>query len=177
LKFPFSTSHFQPFSGSFLLTLQKNIQMKNYFIVIALVLGICSVSNVFGQAKNYGAKIDDKGVMAMGDLVKQMQNQDKMKAKVEGKVSSVCQAKGCWMMLETGNGNSMRVTFKDYEFFVPKDIAGKTVIIEGVAEKSTTSVEELRHYAQDAKKSKEEIEKITEPKSEMVFEAVGVIVK
>jgi hypothetical protein len=38
----------------------------------------------------------------------------------------------------------------------------------------TTTVEELKHFAEDDGKSKEEIEKITEPKIEMVFEASGV---
>jgi hypothetical protein len=49
--------------------------------------------------------------------------------------------------------------------------------MRGTASINVTSVEELRHYAEDAKKSKEEIEKITEPKSELVFEADGVIIK
>ena len=71
----------------------------------------------------------------------------------------------------------MRVTFKDYAFFVPKDASGKTVIMDGYAYKNVTTVAELRHYAEDAGKPKEEIEKITEPESELVFEAHGVIIK
>ncbi len=71
----------------------------------------------------------------------------------------------------------MRVTFKDYGFFVPKDIAGKTVVVEGVAQKKTTPVSELRHYAEDAGKSKAEIAQITDPKNELAFVADGVIVK
>lgn len=151
--------------------------MKNYLFTLILIAGIYAGGTVVAQDHHYGAKIDASGAMAMGDLVKQMQGKKEMKAKVEGKVASVCQAKGCWMTLETGTGSTMRVTFKDYEFFVPKNIAGKTVIVEGVAQMNTTSVEELKHYAEDAKKSKEEIAKITEPKSELVFEAEGVIVK
>ncbi|MFM7903146.1 MAG: DUF4920 domain-containing protein, partial [Bacteroidota bacterium] len=125
----------------------------------------------------FGEKFDPKGAMAMGDMLKQMQGQESMPAVVEGKVSSVCQAKGCWMKLETGNGETIRVSFKDYGFFVPKDLAGSTVVMRGTASINVTSVEELRHYAEDAKKSKEEIEKITEPKRELVFEADGVIIK
>jgi hypothetical protein len=41
----------------------------------------------------------------------------------------------------------------------------------------TTTVAQLRHYAEDAGKSKEEIAKITEPKIELTFMADGVIVK
>jgi hypothetical protein len=50
-------------------------------------------------------------------------------------------------------------------------------VFEGEAKVKTTSVAELRHYAEDAKKSKTEIMKITEPKRELTFVADGVIVK
>jgi uncharacterized protein (UPF0335 family) len=59
---------------------------------------------------------------------------------------------------------------------MPKDIVGKTVVLEGISKKEVTSVDELKHYAEDAKKSKEEIAKITEPKKEIKFEAKGVLV-
>jgi hypothetical protein len=150
--------------------------MKKYLFVISLFTSVL-FSGLANAQSYYGAKIDPDGAMAMGDLVKQMQGKEEMAAKVEGKIRAVCQTKGCWMTLEKGDGTTMRVTFTDYGFFVPKDIDGKTVIIQGRAKINTTSVDELRHYAEDAKKSKEEIEKITQPKVEMVFEADGVIVK
>jgi hypothetical protein len=81
------------------------------------------------------------------------------------------------MKVKTTDGQTMRVSFKDYGFFVPKDIAGKTVVIDGEAKMKTTSVAELQHYAEDAGKSKAEIAKITEPKHELTFVADGVIVK
>jgi hypothetical protein len=92
-------------------------------------------------------------------------------------VESVCQVKGCWMKVKLDNGETMRVMFKDYGFFVPKDIAGKTVVFEGEAQKKMVPVEHLQHYAKDAGQSQEEIAKITEPKQELTFIADGVIVK
>ncbi len=70
----------------------------------------------------------------------------------------------------------MRVTFKDYAFFMPKDLAGKRVVVDGIAYISETSVEELRHYAEDAGKAPDEIAGITEPLRELAFEAAGVLV-
>ena len=90
---------------------------------------------------------------------------------------AACQVKGCWMTADLGNGESMRIRFKDYGFFVPKDAGGKDFYAQGVASWDTTSVAELRHYAEDAGKSKEEIEKIKEPKVELVFLAEGVIIE
>jgi hypothetical protein len=97
--------------------------------------------------------------------------------KVEAKVNSCCQKRGCWMMVDLQNGEEMRVSFKDYGFFVPIDAAGKTVIMQGRAWQDTTSVDMLRHYAEDAGKSKEEIAKITEPEIKLAFEADGLILK
>jgi hypothetical protein len=70
----------------------------------------------------------------------------------------------------------MRVTFKDYAFFMPKDLSGKRVVVDGFARVETTSVEVLRHYAEDAKKTPAEITAITEPKREVSFEAAGVLI-
>lgn len=127
----------------------------------------------------FGAKIDEAGAISMDSLLALVNagSTDMNGVKVEGKVSDVCQAKGCWMQLEKGDGSTMRVTFKDYGFFVPKDCAGKSAIILGHAYMDTTSIEDLRHFAEDAGKTKEEIEKITEPEVELAFEAEGVIIK
>jgi len=81
------------------------------------------------------------------------------------------------MVLNLGEGNDMRVTFKDYGFFVPKDAAGKTAIVQGVATMDTTDVATLQHYAEDAGESQEVIDAITEPEFNYAFEAVGVIIK
>jgi hypothetical protein len=60
---------------------------------------------------------------------------------------------------------------------MPKDAAGRTAIISGIAKVEETSIADLQEYAKDAGKSKEEIAAITEPKQELAFEASGVILK
>lgn len=78
---------------------------------------------------------------------------------VTATAEQVCQKKGCWMILKEGE-TAIRVTFKDYGFFVPKEILGKTVTVEGLLEEKVVSEKEERHYAKDAGKSKAEIAKI-----------------
>ena len=146
-----------------------------------LFIGLFATLSVGVYAQNevsyHGKKITDAKAIPATQLATRMATKDHMMAKVTGTVESVCQAKGCWMKVKTGDGQTMRVTFKDYGFFVPKDIVGKTVVMEGTAETTTTPVAELRHYAEDAGKSKAEIEKITEPEKAVTFVADGVIVK
>jgi hypothetical protein len=125
----------------------------------------------------FGDSITTDGATDASQLVTMLQAKDSLPVKVEGKVTAVCQKKGCWMKMDLGNNQTMRITFKDYGFFVPKDASGKTAIVDGYAYNDTISVDELRHYAEDAGSSKEEIEKIVNPEVEFSFEAKGVILK
>ena len=93
--------------------------------------------------------------------------------KVTGKVIEVCKAEGCWVRMETRSG-SILVKMKDHAFLVPVALEGKTIVADGVATFKETSVAQLRHFAEDAGKTKEEIEKITIPKKEIVFQATGI---
>lgn len=150
--------------------------MKTLLLTSLLVAASVSVF-AQGDISYHGKKITESGAIPATQLATKMADKTEMPAKVEGTVESVCKVKGCWMKVKTSDGQTMRVTFKDYGFFVPKDIVGKTVVVEGTAETSTTPVADLRHFAQDAGKSKEEIEKITEPEKALTFVADGVIVK
>ncbi|MDO5969931.1 DUF4920 domain-containing protein [Flavivirga aquimarina] len=129
---------------------------------------------------SFGKKIiADDAIMAtsMAKHYKTMSTGDSINSKMIAKVNSVCQAKGCWMTLNLEDGNEVMVKFKDYGFFVPKDITGKEVIVNGKAYVKEVSVDELKHYAEDADKSTEEIAAITQPKRTYSFEADGVLLK
>ena len=72
-------------------------------------------------------------------------------------------------------GKESMVRFKDYGFFVPKDIADQRIIIEGVAFIEEVSVNTLRHYAEDDGKSAKEIAIITESKKILTVVSSGVL--
>ncbi len=155
------------------------------YFATAAVLGACGMdqsTSVNAQSatgpKYLGARITADNAITYNELMPKMEKTDSLATKVTGKVKEVCQNKGCWMTLvsEQPGKPDMRVTFKDYAFFMPKDISGKRVVIDGFAFVDVTSVADLRHYAEDAGKSKEEIAAITEPKREVAFEAAGVII-
>lgn len=139
------------------------------------ILAFIAASSAFGQTA-FGERTTADGAIPANTLAAKMKGLDSLAVKVTGTIAGVCQKKGCWMQLDIGEGKMMRVRFKDYAFFVPKNISGKTVVLDGLAYNSTTSVAQLRHYAQDAGKSKAEIEKITKPETNVVFEARGVMV-
>lgn len=128
-------------------------------------------------AGTYGAEFTASDVVLADKLLatfEQSELADTLHTTLRGTVNEVCQAKGCWMTIAASNDEDMMVKFKDYGFFMPKDISGREVVMRGMAYYQITPVDELQHYAEDAGKSQEEIDAITEPKRELRFLADGV---
>jgi Domain of unknown function (DUF4920) len=131
-----------------------------------------------GQATKgmiFGEKTTVEGAISSKELAGKLKGTEPAEVKVTGKVVEVCKAEGCWLRMET-SGGSMLIKMKDHAFLVPLDMNGKTIVAEGTATLKETSVEMLRHYAEDAGKSKEEIAKIKEPKKEVTMQAKGILV-
>ncbi len=130
---------------------------------------------------SFGATISATDYLNSNDALsnyKSLKLGDTINLKFNANIKEVCANKGCWMTLPLGNEDeNVMVRFKDYGFFMPKDAAGKEVIVDGKAFVNEVSVADLKHYAEDAGKSPEEIAKITEPSMEFAFEANGVLLK
>ncbi len=126
---------------------------------------------------NFGAAVSAEGAISGEDLLTQLESNDSVHVKLTGEIESCCQAKGCWMTMPLSADKEMMVKFKDYGFFVPRNSAGKPATIEGWAYREIVEVDELRHYAQDAGESEEEINKITEPEERITFMADGVLIE
>tara|TARA_B100001109_G_scaffold243092_1_gene228596 strand:+ start:6431 stop:6958 length:528 start_codon:yes stop_codon:yes gene_type:complete len=135
------------------------------------------VTEMEADSVHFGELIDEEGALTIDEFAMKMEGQDTLEVKILAVATDVCQKKGCWMKVQTADGGDMRIRFKDYGFFVPKDISGKQVIFEGIAYQDTTSVEDLRHYAEDGGQSPEEIAAITEPEIKTSFLAHGVLIK
>jgi hypothetical protein len=154
--------------------------MKSVLILILFIsfsfVGFAQDPTPAVKGATYGAGTTADGAINITQASDQIKEKDKFTGKVTGKVVSVCLEKGCWMKVARDNGEPVMVKFKDYGFFMPKDIVGKEVVLDGEATVKETSVKQLKHYAADAGKSKEEIEKIKEPKKEVIFVAKGVLV-
>lgn len=151
-------------------------------IALLLVVGVVKWSyaqppaGTANAGNTYGEKINAKRTSSISLVSSKLSQKDSVAAKISGKVLASCPKKGCWMEVELEDKSKMFVKFKDYAFFVPTDIVGKSVILEGIAFNQTTSVAELQHYAKDAKKSQVEIDAIKEPQKQVRFLADGVLV-
>jgi Domain of unknown function (DUF4920) len=153
--------------------------MKKLVLAVLLFSGISAMAqppNVPAKkGSKFGAKVTSKGAVTPDELGNLLTDKKEADVKIKGKVVEVCKAEGCWLRMETPTGN-MLIKMKDHAFLVPLVLNGKTIVAEGVATVKETTVEMLKHYAEDAGKSKAEIDAITEPKKEIVLQAKGILV-
>ena len=164
--------------------------MKKYIAVFALGLatlgyaqekqmktmgppaGNALVGDVYGASVKNNA---EKKAITVADLDKKLKKENKIEnVTVKGEVVDVCEKKGCWLTIKTDNNEQFFVKMKDYAFFVPTALKGKNVVLEGKAERKITTVDEQKHYAEDAKKPQEEIDAIVKDKEEIRFMANGI---
>lgn len=156
--------------------------MKKVFFAALMLMFVWACQENKQEEKSdivgtYGAEISEDGAISVNDMMAKLDGSDSVMVKVKGEITATCAMKGCWMNLVLPNGEEMRVTFKDYGFFVPKEgMEGNVALIEGVVTRTLTDVETLKHYAADAGKPEEEILAITEDKEELAFVANGVII-
>lgn len=150
----------------FVLTFNANAQSKPAFN-----------SNDYAS---FGAKFKPTKVLTEKQMLKKyktLKKGDSITVTFKSNIKAVCKKKGCWMELDLSDGNKSFVKFKDYAFFVPLNADNSETIVNGIAFINVVSVDELKHYAKDAGKSKAEINKITKPEITYSFMANGVLIK
>ncbi len=176
---------FRPKMSNFVQPFKTLLNMKRIGILIAFLIMIANIQAQDSQSDkttivSFGNKISSQQVLSVENMTAKYQKMsvnDSLQLKFKAVVTEVCQSSGCWMKLELANGEQSMVRFKDYGFFMPKDIAGKEVIVRGKAFVEQMSITEQKHFAQDAGQSDEEIAKITELKKTFSFEADGVLLE
>lgn len=148
---------------------------KTFFLFLVLFSAFQWAQGQNTNMTNFGTSFEPKNVIEVSQLPAMLASQTEVNdLTLQGTIIKTCKKKGCWMTIQMGNNQELMVKFKDYGFFVPLDDDGKKTIIHGVAKMEVVSVEKLRHLAEDAGKSKEEIEKITQSETKYTFIADGV---
>lgn len=73
-------------------------------------------------------------------------------AAYSGRITQVCQKKGCWLVLAGEDGGFARVAMRDHAYSVPKDASGPAVVYGTVSEKVHTAAE-IAHLEKDGAKA------------------------
>ena len=124
--------------------------------------------------RTFGKPLSVKKAVSLQEALAQPGKYQNQKVLLEGKISDVCQMKGCWLMLSDGE-RAIRIKFENYSFFVPKDSRGKKLRAEGLLIQETLSEEMARHYAAE-QSTKSDPSEIKGPQRVVIFEAAGVAI-
>ena len=150
---------------------------KTLFYIVTILIVNLNIANSQNKGNYYGEEFSILDVKDYSSNKLDFLNNSENKIRIEGEVLSTCPMKGCWMKVKADK-DTILVRFKDYGFFVPTDgVTGNKTIINGKLKVDTLGVALLRHYAEDAGKPQEEINKINNPEVSLTFLADGVIIK
>ena len=123
--------------------------MKRLSIALLLVATTTFAAEIItrGEAISRDAKS-----VPLAEVVAKPDAYTKTPVVVEGVVKNACERKGCWMQLTAEGVPNVRVTFKDYAFFVPLDSKGAKARAEGVTVVKTLSKKEADHLEEEGAK-------------------------
>ena len=121
--------------------------------------------------EDFGAGVTLDQLSDFQDVVKHPEKYARDPVVIRGRVSDVCQKKGCWMVLQEGD-STVRIHFKDYGFFVPKNCSGQMAYVEGRVKREVISERTARHYAEESNRG--DPAGIHGPQAVVSLEASGV---
>jgi hypothetical protein len=143
-------------------------------IVLALLASFTAAAGAPSQippGSDFGAGLTLSERTPLADVVRAPEKFEARPVLVRGRISDVCQRKGCWVVLRDG-GEQVRVRFHDYGFFLPTDIAGSEAFVEGLVKVEELSQKDARHYASESVAG--DPDSIVGPQREVGFTATGV---
>jgi hypothetical protein len=92
-----------------------------------------------------------------------------------GKIIKVTKEQGGWFEMDAGGGKIIAAHFKNYNIKLPGAITGRTVIIEGVAQRLLTA-DDMQHFAGDTVTGAKQHQDKVNPKARLTFEVWGLMV-
>ena len=104
-----------------------------------------------GDISHFGSDFTLTETQAIDSVISKADELSGQNVRVQATISKVCLRKGCWFVLQ-GTENSeryVRVTMRDYSFFVPTDCSGKEAVVEGVFRAVELPEAARQHLAED----------------------------
>lgn len=120
--------------------------IRSLALAAALIISLPLAAGAQDDLVKRGAALGDSPPVDLAEALQSITSYADRTVTVEGTVDRVCQMKGCWMeLVPAGADRGIRVTFKDYAFFVPTDSRGARARLEGMFEQHTWSKRDADH--------------------------------
>ena len=99
--------------------------------------------------ETFGALLDTSlPTLSLSELIRDAQANVGRNLLIETRVGNVCQRKGCFFMALDGS-LAVRVSFRDYGFFIPTDSGDKLVTLAGELVSRELTGEQAAHFNAD----------------------------
>ena len=100
-------------------------------------------------SETFGAPMQElPSLVTLADVLNEPEKYTHTSFGLEATVAKVCQKKGCFLIAKQGQ-ESIRIAFKDYGFFVPTDIANRTVTLVGTLVQDEVTPKQAKHLSKD----------------------------
>jgi len=123
----------------------------------------------------FGNKPVNVGPVSAFKIEELMGKKTRVTTAISGRVLKVTKENGGWFEIDAGKDRVIEAHFKNYKVHLPVAIEGRTVIIEGVAERQFIA-DDLQHFAGDTVKGKKQHKVNADPKRRITFEVRGLVV-
>jgi hypothetical protein len=147
--------------------------MKNTFFLIACLFATTAFAQhtPLPHGTIYGERPEGAGMVFATNLVSSMGQRITIVTSIKGKVLKVTKQKGGWFTVDGGKGTIIYAHFKNYAITIPADLAGHTVIADGVATKQFIADDDQHLAGAKVKQSRDS------KKEGIKFEVSGLIVQ
>ena len=141
------------------------------FLLVAAFTAAAGAPSEIPPGSDFGAGLTLSELTSLAEVVRAPEKFEARPVLLRGRISDVCQRKGCWVVLRDG-GEQVRVRFHDYAFFLPTDVAGSEAFVEGLVNVEELSQKAARHYATESVDG--DPDSIAGPQREVGLTATGV---
>lgn len=114
-------------------------------LLLALLCTAALTAMAFAEPIAVGSEITVKKPVKIAKLAK---NPDKFVGKtirIEGTAKAVCQGAGCWVEVSDDHGVTFLAKSLDESVLLPKDSAGRSIVVQGVVTKLAAKVHDHEH--------------------------------
>jgi Domain of unknown function (DUF4920) len=126
-----------------------------------------------------GQKLSETVAVSVSGAKAKASELDGKTIKVQGKVESVCQAMGCWFVMQGETPeDTIRITSKGHDIFVPRAAAGRVAVVEGEFKVKTLDKAIAQHFEDERPlKAGEQKKTITEDQKELSLAVTALEMK
>jgi hypothetical protein len=143
---------------------------------IAMMFAPVQKQVMLPHGMTFGKKVDQLQNMPAEKLEAFMGKMTRISTTIFGKVIQVDTPKGGWFRMDAGRGRVISVHFTDYKVTIPKELKGRTVMVQGIAQKQFIA-DDMQHFAGDTVKGAKQHQVKVDPKRKLTFEASGLMVE